>query len=174
MPNLLPFADVYGKTGAMITAVDLLRGLAALIGWQRVEVDGATGYTDTDYAAKGRAAIETLSDVDVVCVHVEATDEASHEGDGPAKVKALEEIDRHIVGPVWQALRSQGEYRILVTPDHPTPLRTKTHSHGMVPFCSCGMGVSVDSSATYDELSAQRSSLAFDPGWKLMDFFLNK
>lgn len=174
MPNLLPFADVYGKTGAMITAVDLLRGLAALIGWQRVEVDGATGYTDTDYAAKGRAAIATLSDVDVVCVHVEATDEASHEGDGPAKVKALEEIDRHIVGPVWQALRSQGEYRILVTPDHPTPLRTKTHSHGMVPFCSCGMGVSVDSSATYDELSAQRSSLAFDPGWKLMEFFLNK
>ena len=174
MPNLAPFVDVYGKTGAMITAVDLLRGLAVLIGWQRVEVDGATGYTDTDYAAKGRAAIETVPHVDVVCVHVEATDEASHEGDGPAKVKALEEIDRHIVGPVWQALRSQGEYRILVTPDHPTPLRTKTHSHGMVPFCSCGVGVSADSSTTYDELSAQRSSLAFDPGWRLMDFFLNE
>ena len=92
----------------MITAVDLLRGLAALIGWQRIEVPGATGYTDTDYAAKGRYAIEALKTTDLVCVHVEATDEASHEGDVAAKVKALEEIDRHVVGPLHEASANRG------------------------------------------------------------------
>jgi len=96
-PQLPPFLQLYGKSGKMITAVDLLRGLAALIGWQRIEVPGATGYTDTDYAAKGRYAVAALPTTDMVCVHVEATDEASHEGDAAAKVTALEEIDRHIV-----------------------------------------------------------------------------
>ena len=105
-PRLTPFAELYGKQGAMITAVDLLRGLATLIGWRRIEVPGATGYLDTDYAAKGRYAVEALKDVDLVCVHVEATDEASHEGNAAAKVKALEEIDRHIVGPLHEALEA--------------------------------------------------------------------
>ena len=86
-PSLTPFAELYGKQGAMITAVDLLRGLATLIGWKRIEVPGATGYIDTDYAAKGRYAVDALKDVDLVCVHVEATDEASHEGNAAAKVK---------------------------------------------------------------------------------------
>ena len=98
-PALRPFIDEYGSTGKMITAVDLLRGLAALIGWERIEVPGATGYLDTDYAAKGRYAIEALSTTDIICVHVEATDEASHEGRADAKIKALEEIDANIVGP---------------------------------------------------------------------------
>ena len=133
-PSLPAFSQVYGKQGVMITAVDLLRGLATLIGWSRIEVPGATGYTDTDYAAKGRYAIEALATTDLVCVHVEATDEASHEGDVAAKVKALEEIDRHIVRPLGDALQRLGDHRILVSPDHPTPLRTKTHSHGAVPF----------------------------------------
>jgi 2,3-bisphosphoglycerate-independent phosphoglycerate mutase len=160
----------------MITAVDLLRGLATLIGWQRIEVPGATGYLDTDYAAKGRAAIEAIASTDVVCVHIEATDEASHEGNAPAKVTALEEIDRHIVGPLHAALQKQGAYRLLVSPDHPTPLRTKTHSHGAVPFALCGTGIQagIQSSGptTYDEPSAAASSLAFEDGWKLMSYFL--
>jgi 2,3-bisphosphoglycerate-independent phosphoglycerate mutase len=167
------FAKAYGRRGAMITAVDLLRGLAALVGWQRIEVPGATGYLDTDYAAKGRYAIAALPETDVICVHVEATDEASHEGRTDAKIAALEEIDRHIVGPLHTALQAQGEYRILVLPDHPTPIRTKTHSHGAVPFAIAGSGVSPDANNTYDEPSANRSSLAFDPGWKLMRFFLD-
>ena len=171
-PALKPFADRFGKQGAMITAVDLLRGLAALIGWNRIEVPGATGYTDTDYAAKGRYAIETLKDTDVVCVHVEATDEASHEGDTAAKIKALEEIDQHIVGPVFDALEQQGEYRLLVMPDHPTPVRTKTHSHGDVPFALCGTGITDDGAKTYDEPTATASSSAFDEGWTLMNYFL--
>jgi 2,3-bisphosphoglycerate-independent phosphoglycerate mutase len=171
-PAVPPFAEVYGKSGAMITAVDLLRGLAVLLGWKRIEVPGATGYLDTDYAAKGRAAIAALDDVDLVTVHVEAPDEASHEGNTAAKVQALEEIDRHIVAPVHEALRGRGDYRILVTPDHPTPLRTKTHSHGFVPFALAGTAVAADALRTYDERSAGQSQLAFDDGWKVMRYFL--
>ncbi|MDA1054134.1 MAG: cofactor-independent phosphoglycerate mutase [Planctomycetota bacterium] len=171
-PSLQPFQNVYGKSGKMITAVDLLRGLAALIGWDRIEVPGATGYTDTDYAAKGRYAIEALDSTDIICVHVEAPDEASHEGDAVAKIKALEEIDQHIVRPLLDELRCRGEYRILVSPDHPTPIRTKTHSHGFVPFAIAGSGIERDGLATYDEISAEASTLDFTEGWKLMKFFL--
>jgi 2,3-bisphosphoglycerate-independent phosphoglycerate mutase len=156
----------------MITAVDLLRGLAALIGWDRIEVPGATGYLDTDYAAKGQHAVDALPSTDIICVHVEATDEASHEGRADAKVKALEEIDAKIVAPLHEALQKQGDYRILVSPDHPTPIRTKTHSHGFVPFTICGSGVTKDSALTYDEPAAGKSSLAFEEGWKLMGYFL--
>jgi len=105
-------------------------------------------------------------------VHVEAPDEASHEGNAQAKVQAIEEIDRHIVAPLDAALAARGDYRILVTPDHPTPLRTKTHSHGAVPFALAGTGITADELHTYDETSAARSSLAFDQGWKLMRYFL--
>jgi 2,3-bisphosphoglycerate-independent phosphoglycerate mutase len=171
-PSLTPFKDLHGKRGKMITAVDLLRGLAALIGWDRIEVPGATGYLDTDYAAKGHYAIEALDSTDIVCVHVEATDEASHEGRADAKIQALEEIDAKIVAPLHAALKKRGDYRILVSPDHPTPIRTKTHSHGFVPFAFCGSGITADSATTYDEPAAGKSSLAFEEGWKLMGFFL--
>jgi 2,3-bisphosphoglycerate-independent phosphoglycerate mutase len=172
-PRLAPFAERYGKQGAMITAVDLLRGLAVLLGWRRIEVPGATGYTDTDYAAKGRYAVAALAETDLVCVHVEAPDEASHEGDARAKVRALEEIDRHIVGPLFAALREGGQYRILVTPDHPTPLRTKTHSHGYVPFAMAGTGIVPDRFTRYDDPTAAQSELVFEEGWRLMGRFLN-
>jgi 2,3-bisphosphoglycerate-independent phosphoglycerate mutase len=171
-PALTPFKELHGKTGAMITAVDLLRGLAALMGWRRIDVPGATGYLDTDYAAKGRYAIEALNSADIVCVHVEATDEASHEGRADAKIKALEEIDTKIVAPLHAALKKHGEYRILVSPDHPTPIRTKTHSHGFVPFTICGAGIVPNSATTYDEVAAGRSKLAFEEGWWLMGSFL--
>lgn len=171
-PSLKPFAELFGKQGAMITAVDLLRGLAKLIGWKRIDVPGATGYIDTDYAAKGRYAVEALKNVDIVCVHVEATDEASHEGNAQTKIKALEEIDRSIVGPIHAALKRYGEYRILVTPDHPTPLRTKTHSHGYVPFAIAGKGIAPDSATSYDDPTSEQSALVFPEGWKLMRYFL--
>jgi 2,3-bisphosphoglycerate-independent phosphoglycerate mutase len=171
-PSLAPFKDLHGKRGKMITAVDLLRGLAALIGWDRIEVPGATGYLDTDYAAKGRYAIDALDSTDIVCVHVEATDEASHEGRADAKINALEEIDAKIVAPLHAALKKHGDYRILVSPDHPTPIRTKTHSHGFVPFALCGSGIIADVFTTYDEMAAGKSALAFEHGWKLMGHFL--
>lgn len=169
-PAFKSFHERFGKRGAVITAVDLLRGLGRLLGWDVIEVEGATGYLDTDYAAKGRAAIEALRQdrTDFIVVHVEATDEASHEGNAAAKVQALEEIDRHIVGPLHQYLKSQGDYRLLVCPDHPTFLRTKTHSHGYVPFAVCGTGIVPDHAVTYDEAAAARSSLCLDRGSELM------
>jgi 2,3-bisphosphoglycerate-independent phosphoglycerate mutase len=172
-PKLEPFVERYGRRGTMITEVDLLRGLAALIGWPRIEVPGTTGYYDTDYAAMGRYAVDALAGTDIICVHIEAPDEASHEGNTTAKIKALEEIDHHIVGPLHEALAAQGDYRILVSPDHPTPVRTKTHSHGLVPFAICGTGITPDPAANYDEPTAAASSLAFPAGWKLMRYFVN-
>lgn len=172
-PKLTSFEKLHGLRGAMITAVDLLRGIAALIGWDRIEVPGATGYTDTDYAAKGRYAIEALAQYDLVCVHVEAPDESSHEGDLTKKVQSLEEIDRHIVGPILKHLESSGQpFRILVSPDHPTFLSTKTHTHGDVPFVICGHEVSADRFDRYHEANAAESSLAFPQGWDLLPQFL--
>ena len=171
-PKLPDFLDVYGKRGKMITAVDLLRGIAALIDWDRIEVEGATGYTDTNYAGKGEAAIDALDSTDIICVHVEATDEASHEGDAEAKIKALEEIDTHIVGPLVAELKSRGEYRVLVSPDHPTPIRTKTHSHGIVPFAITGTDVSPDDQTSYDEDQANASALQYPNGHEVMKYFL--
>ena len=167
-PALESFASRFQVRGVMITAVDLLRGLAALIGWDRIEVAGATGYLDTNYAGKGAAAIQALETHDIVCVHIEAPDEASHEGRVDEKIKALESIDRHIVGPVHEALRRHGEYRILVMPDHATPVSTKKHSHGWVPFAACGTGISQDASVTYDEVSAANSGLSYPHGWDLI------
>jgi 2,3-bisphosphoglycerate-independent phosphoglycerate mutase len=170
-PTLPSFHQKFGLRGAMITAVDLLRGLAALVGWDRIEVEGATGYLDTNYAGKGQAAVAALDQYDVVCVHVEATDEASHEGRYVEKVKALEAIDTHVVAPVLAKLQSIGEYRLLILPDHPTPCSTKKHSHGMVPMALCGSGIAA-SGKTYDELAAATSPFTFKNGWEMMEAFI--
>jgi 2,3-bisphosphoglycerate-independent phosphoglycerate mutase len=171
-PSLRPFAEVYGPRGAIISAVDLVRGVGVLLGWTRIDVPGATGYLDTDYAAKGRAGVAALAEHDLVCVHVEAPDEASHEGRADAKVKALEEIDRHIIGPLLDALPRYGDWRILVSPDHRTPLRTRAHAYGMVPFAVAGSGIAPQGQATYDEAVAETSPLVFPRGHELMRWFL--
>jgi len=171
-PHLPRFADLYGPQGAIISAVDLVRGVGALLGWKRIDVPGATGYLDTDYAAKGRAAVAALADHDLVCVHVEAPDEASHEGKVHEKVKALEEIDRHIVGPLAEALPRFGEWRMLVSPDHRTPLRSRAHAHGAVPFLLVGTGIASEHAASYDEVVAAASAHRFDKGHELMPVFL--
>jgi 2,3-bisphosphoglycerate-independent phosphoglycerate mutase len=171
-PHLRPFAEVYGKRGVIISAVDLVRGVGILLGWKRIDVPGATGYLDTDYAAKGRHAVAALKDHDLVCVHVEAPDEASHEGRAEAKVKALEEIDLHIVGPLLEALPAHGDWRIVVSPDHRTPLRTRAHAHGPVPFAMAGTGIPAKGQQTYDEVVAAAGDLAFDRGHELMRRFL--
>jgi 2,3-bisphosphoglycerate-independent phosphoglycerate mutase len=171
-PAFEPFTTKYGTSGTMITAVDLLRGLAALAGWKRLEVPGATGYLDTDYAAKGRAAIAELASADLVCVHVEAPDEASHEGNAVEKVKAIEEIDAKIVAPIAAHLATLGDHRILVCPDHPTFIATKTHSRGHVPFVMAGTGIAASGQSTYDEVAAASSGQLIEPGWRLMGEFL--
>jgi len=170
-PAFEPFVAKYGRQGTMITGVDLLRGLAALAGWKRLEVPGATGYLDTDYAAKGRAAIAELGTTDLVCVHVEAPDEASHQGDAAAKVKAIEEIDAKIVAPAAAQLAGS-DHRILVCPDHPTFLSTKTHSRGPVPFVMAGAGILPTGRLAYHEAAAEAADDTILPGWTLMGQFL--
>jgi 2,3-bisphosphoglycerate-independent phosphoglycerate mutase len=171
-PALRPFHEVYGKTGAMISAVDLVRGVGLLLGWKRIDVPGATGYLDTDYAAKGHYGVAALAEHDVVCVHVEAPDEASHEGRTDEKILALERIDEHIVGPLHQALQAYGEWRILITPDHRTTLRTRAHAYGPVPFALAGTGIAPHDQTSYDESTAASSPLAFERGWELMRYVL--
>ncbi|RPH84321.1 MAG: cofactor-independent phosphoglycerate mutase [Planctomycetaceae bacterium] len=171
-PRLPNFQSRHGIRGAMITAVDLLRGIAALVEWPRIEVAGATGYLDTDYDAKGQAAVEALDQYDIVCVHIEAPDEASHEGRPDAKVEAMQRIDEAIVGPIVQKLEALGEYRILISPDHPTPCGTKKHSHGDVPFLIAGAGISPGGQTAYDEVQAQASGWRIPKGWDLMSQFI--
>lgn len=172
-PMMPSFRSRYGVQGAMITAVDLLRGLAKLIGWEPIHVEGATGYIDTDYGAKGAAAVAALEDYDLVCVHIEAPDEASHQGNISEKIASLERIDAQIVAPLVERLRHEPAWRILVSPDHPTPVRTKTHSHGDVPFVMAGSPFEQDDAASYGETAANRSQTSFPKGWQLMDAFVN-
>lgn len=173
-PSLMPFTEKFGPRGAMITAVDLLRGIAALVGWDRIEVPGATGYLDTDYTAKGQYAIEAIDKYDIVCVHVEAPDEASHEGRCDEKVKAIEAIDREIVGPLVAKLKTVGDWRIMISPDHPTFLSTKKHSHGYVPIAMAGTGINADKASEYHDVTAAASSLVFEKGWDAMEWFIKK
>jgi len=172
-PRLRPFAEIHGKRGAIISGVDLVRGVGILLGWSRIDVPGVTDYLDNDYAAEGRAAIDALKTYDLVCAHVEAPDEASHEGKADAKIRALEQIDRHIVGPLLDAMPTLGDWRILVSPDHRTPLRTRAHAHGAVPFVIAGTAIRPRGQLTYDETVAATSELSFEQGHELMRFFLN-
>ncbi len=172
-PTVPKFVNVHGLRGAMISAVDLVRGVGVLAGWTRLDVPGATGYLDTDYAAKGRAAIAAIRDYDLVCVHVEAPDEASHEGRADAKVEAIERIDREIVGPVAESLKAYDRWRIVISPDHSTLLRTRAHDRAPVTWAMAGTGLR-GSGKTYDEFAARDPKCPFfEQGYRLMERFLD-
>jgi len=173
MPRLPLFARRFGLSGAAITGVDLVRGLARLIGWDIIEVDGATGYLDTNYAGKGAAAVEALDKYDLVFVHVEAPDEAGHNADPHAKIEALQQIDTHIVAPLLERLKTEGnEWRLLLLPDHPTPCTARTHTRQAVPFALAGKHTSGIVDAPFTEQTAQASDLHIERGCDLMEFFL--
>lgn len=133
-PAMPRFADRFGVEGRLVTAVDLVRGLGVLTGIDPVEVEGATGYYDTNYEGKRDACIASLDDRDLFVLHVEATDEAGHNGEPDRKVEALEHWDRRIIGPLLEALDAMGPYRILLLPDHATPCALKTHTTDPVPY----------------------------------------
>ena len=175
-PTLELFAKRWGVRGAAITAVDLVRGIAKLIGWQTIEVQGATGYFDTNYAGKGRAAIEALKNYDLVVVHVEASDEAGHNGDAREKVRALEAIDREIVGPLLAAMESCGApWRLLVSPDHETPLDLRTHDRRPVPFAMMGTGLAgARPGGAMTEAEAAKTGMHVAVGHELMEYFLKR
>ncbi|MCC7146301.1 MAG: cofactor-independent phosphoglycerate mutase [Phycisphaeraceae bacterium] len=176
MPQIPSFQSQYGLRGAMITAVDLLAGLSSFIAWDRLDVPGQTSYHDTDYAAAGRFGIAALDDYDLVCIHVEAPDEASHAADAKTKVVAIEAIDQHIVGPVHQALAQRaagGEpYRMLYLPDHYTCVHTRKHDPTPVPFAVCGHHIHSVLKRPFSEANAAESDLKIHFGHELMEYFL--
>ena len=156
-PAMPSFAEKYGLSGAMISAVDLLKGIGRYAGLKVIDVPGATGNIDTNYQGKVDAALEALKSRDFVYLHIEAPDEAGHEGEIDLKVRAIELFDEKVVGPVLQALEKSGEdWRVLLMPDHATPISIKTHSSDPVPFTIAGSGIEPDGVESFDELAAQR------------------
>ena len=166
------FDERFGVCGAVIAAVDLVRGIGRGVGMELLDVPGATGYLDTDYAAKGRAAVAALDSFDLVVVHVEAPDEAGHQGDADAKVAAIEQIDKHIVSPLLDRLRQCDGWKIMIAPDHPTPVEKRVHTATPPPFCIAGRAVHPVLQRPFSELSSARSDLQIDPGHELMEYFL--
>ncbi len=133
-PELPPFEKLYGLRGGMISAVDLTKGIAVSAGLSVINVPGATGYLDTNYAGKAESALRALEELDLVYIHVEAPDEASHEGNLREKIEAIERFDNLVVGTVLRGIRELGDFRLLVMPDHATPLEVRTHTQEPVPF----------------------------------------
>ncbi|MFC1571338.1 cofactor-independent phosphoglycerate mutase [Candidatus Margulisiibacteriota bacterium] len=135
-PNMPTFRKKYGLKGAVITAVHLLKGLGKILGFEIINVPGATGYLDTNYKGKANYALRALKKNDIVFVHVEAPDEAGHEGDVKKKIRAIEDFDKLVVGTVLRGIRVTGytDIRIAVLPDHPTPIKVMTHTRDAVPF----------------------------------------
>jgi 2,3-bisphosphoglycerate-independent phosphoglycerate mutase len=170
--RLESFRRRFDVKGVAITAVDLVRGLAKLVGFDLIEVPGATGFVDTDYAGKGAAAVGALRDYDLVFVHIEAPDEAAHTGNSELKKKAIEEVDKHIVGPLRKALEHYETWRILVLPDHPTPVRHGAHSAEPVPFAMAGTGVTGILTLGFSEANAAQSGFRIENGFELMEYFL--
>lgn len=166
------FEKKFGIRGATITAVDLVRGLSKLIGFDIIEVPGATGFIDTNFKGKAEAAIEALRDHDLVFVHVEAPDEAGHSGNPAMKKEALELIDEKVLGPVYEALKEYDDYRILVLPDHPTPVKTKAHSAEPVPFAMAGREIKGLVKAPFSEKNSLNTGFRIDNGFELMEYFL--
>ncbi len=165
------FEARYGLKGAIISAVDLLKGLGRKIGLTVIEVPGATGYYDTNYRGKAEHAIKALEDHDFVMVHIEATDEAGHNGHVEEKVRALERFDAMIVGPIYEYIASQGG-RILISPDHPTPLRVRTHTSDPVGFLLWGDGISPVGVSSYDENACASTGILVSSGPELFNLFL--
>lgn len=190
-PQLPSFQDRFGLRGAMLTSVDLLRGIARLIGWDVLDCPGLTSYHDTDYKAQCAATIAALSAYDLVVCHVEAPDEASHQADFATKIASLESIDREIAGPVMAHLRAEydGEshtaggpddegasrtqdWRVMVLPDHYTLCSTRKHDATPVPFAMAGAWVRAVVQRPFTEAAADESDLHIDPGCELMEYFL--
>jgi 2,3-bisphosphoglycerate-independent phosphoglycerate mutase len=172
-PNMTKFKDRFGvDSAAMITGVDLLRGLAVLLGWDVLNVEGMTSFHDTDYAGQGLATAAALDKYDLVFSHIEAPDEASHQADWKTKVAAIEHIDQYVVGPVLEKLKKFPEWRILVMPDHPTNISTRKHGYAPTPFCIAGTRVRSVLHAPYSEKNAAASDLKIERGHELMEYFL--
>jgi len=166
------FESRFGLKGTAITAVDLVRGIAKLIGFDLIKVEGATGFADTNYKGKAQAAIDALEKYDLVFIHIEGPDEAGHAGNADLKKKAVERIDKYVVGPVYKALQKYDGWRILVMPDHPTPCKSQAHSGLPVPFAMAGTGINPTLNNPFSEDFAAQSGLKIEKGFELMEYFI--
>ena len=168
------FQERWKLTGSVISAVDLVKGAGRLAGLEVVEVPGATGYYDTDYLAKANYALNTLRKHDFVFVHVEAADEAGHNGDLRQKITAIENFDKLVVGTVAEKARTFKEARILVIPDHPTPVEKRTHTSDPVPFLVWGKGIPAGSTGTFGETQARNSGWFVEEGYGILPRLLTE
>jgi 2,3-bisphosphoglycerate-independent phosphoglycerate mutase len=166
------FADKYGLTGSVISAVDLIKGLGRIIGLEVINVPGATGYYDTDYKGKAEAALKQLKSQDFVFLHVEAPDEAGHNGDLREKIAAIERFDQMVVGTLLSACKRKKNFRVMVLPDHATPVSLRTHTGDPVFFGIFGTDILGSGFAGYSEREAKNSELCFENGFELMDYFI--
>ena len=174
-PALLPMTERFGLRGSVISAVDLTKGIGSYAGLEIVNVPGATGYLDTNYRGKAEYALREISRKDFVYVHLEAPDEASHNGNLKDKIQAIEDFDQKIVGPILQGLEGIGDFRVLALPDHPTPLVLKTHSPEPVPFVVFSSEDSANSPREdrfFDETCARETGLLVEKGHELMEKFI--
>jgi 2,3-bisphosphoglycerate-independent phosphoglycerate mutase len=163
-PQMPSFFEKFGLHGATVTGVDLIKGIGVYLGLDNLKVPGATGYFDTDYCGKSKYALKALEDHDLVFVHIEAPDEAGHEGDLEEKINAIERIDKRILGKIMDQLPSYHDHAIAILPDHPTPLEIRTHTSDPVPFSIMGTVGKCDQVKRYDEFSAGNGSEGTIPG----------
>lgn len=175
-PLLDNFSEKFGIKGSMISAVDLLKGIAICAGMNSVDVDGATGYLDTNFDGKCKAAIEEFKKgADLVYIHVEAPDECGHRGEIENKVKAIEMIDEHILAPVVEFLKDYDDFAVLVCPDHPTPLSIRTHTSTPVPYLIYDSKNEINSGVkVFCEKEARETGNYIEKGFTMMNYFLTK
>lgn len=173
-PHMPKFRDKYGISGSLVSAVDLTKGLGIYAGFEILTVPGITGYLDTNYQGKSDATVNALQDVDFVYLHVEAPDEAGHSGNCQDKVRAIEDFDRFIVGGVMEGMKRFSEYRILVLPDHATPIAIRTHSSEPVPFMIYDSRAQISNAVmAYDEKITELDDIRIvEDGYRLMDYFI--
>ncbi len=176
-PQLPTFKEKYGITGALVSAVDLTKGLGIYAGFEVLEVPGATGWLDTNYAGKTEYALRALNHVDFVYIHIEAPDEAGHAGSCKDKIQAIEDFDALVVGPVMKGLEERfKEYRVLLMPDHATPVRIRTHTDEPVPFVIYdSRRKMMDRHVAYDESIVERNDrMVVEDGHRLMDLLIRE
>ncbi len=171
-PQMPSFRERYGLAGSVVAAVDLIKGIGVYAGLEVVAVPGATGYVDTNFRGKAEYALRELESKDFVLIHVEAPDEAGHNGSVPDKVRAIERIDREMLGPILQRARSGGDLSVLVMPDHPTPIAIRTHSQEPVPFIFYPgpPGLSPAPGKRYTEADAKATGQFVEPGTRLIGY----
>lgn len=173
-PALQPFEALYGIKGGMVSAVDLLKGIANCAGMEVAEVPGATGYIDTDFEGKAKAALDLLTRNDLVYVHFEAPDECGHRNEPENKVKAIEMIDSRVLSILEEGLEQYEDYKILLLPDHPTPIVTRTHASDPVPYLLYQKSAPKTGVDTINEETAKATGIYMENGPAMMPHFLGQ